>query len=143
VPDVATRMQAERKQYVDGVNNLDYWTGKSAASARTDFIYYYESELTAVRWRQWKTHFATKEDYYAPIVKQSFPVTFNLRADPYESFDSTADRSTMLQTKQWLEGPILQVLGQHMQSLLQYPPVQLAATYDFSKMMEQMQKGAQ
>ncbi len=143
VPDVADKMKAERKQYIDGVNNLDYWTGKSAESARTDFIYYYESELMAVRWRQWKAHFATKEDYYAPIVKQAFPVMFNLRADPYESFDSTADRSAMVQTKQWLEGPITQVLGLHVQSLMQYPPVQKAATFDFSKMMEQMQKGAQ
>jgi hypothetical protein len=30
-----------------------------------------------------------------------------------------------------------------MQSLMQYPPVQKAATYDFSRMLEQMQKGAQ
>ena len=143
VPDVAATIRQERKQYIDGVNNLDYWTGKATESARQDFIYYYESELMAVRWRQWKAHFATKEDYYAPIVKQSFPVMFNLRADPYESFDSTADRSAMVQSKQWLEGPITQVLGQHVQSLMQYPPVQKAATLDFSKMIEQMQKGAQ
>jgi arylsulfatase len=142
-PDVADRMKTERRQYIDGINNLDYWTGKSSESARTDFIYYYESELTAVRWRQWKAHFATKEDYYAPIVKQSFPVMFNLRSDPYESFDSTADRSAILQKKSWLEGPVLQVLGQHVQSLQAFPPVQRATTFDFSKMMEQMQKGAQ
>jgi len=48
-----------------------------------------------------------------------------------------------VQSKQWLEGPIMQVLGQHVQSLMQYPPVQKAATLDFSKMIEQMQKGAQ
>jgi len=143
VPDVAAKLRQERKQYIDGVNNLDYWTGKATESARQDFIYYYESELTAVRWRQWKAHFATKEDYYAPLVKHSFPVMFNLRADPYESFDTTADRSAMVQSKQWLEGPITQVLGQHVQSLMQYPPVQKAATLDFSKMIEQMQKGAQ
>lgn len=27
-PDVAERMLRERKQYIDGVNNLDYWQGK-------------------------------------------------------------------------------------------------------------------
>ena len=143
VPDVAGKIREDRTQYIDGVNNLDYWAGRSSASARKDFVYYYESELMAVRWNQWKAHFATKEDYYAPIVKQSFPVMFNLRADPYESFDSTADRSAIVQSKQWLEGPITQVLGQHVQSLMQYPPVQKAATFDFSKMIEQMQKGAQ
>ncbi len=143
VPDVVQRMAQERHQYIDGVNNLDYWTGKAPQSSRTDFIYYYESELMAVRWHQWKAHFATKEDYYAPIVKQSFPVIFNLRSDPYESFDSTADRSAALQRKSWLEGPIAQVLWQHMQSLQVYPPVQRATTFDVSKMLEQMQQGGQ
>ena len=143
VPDVAARMTVDRKQFIDGVDNLGYWTGKATVSARTDFIYYYESELMGVRWNQWKAHFATKEDYYAPVVKQSFPVIFNLRSDPYESFDSTADRSAILQRKSWLEGPIARVLGQHMQSLKVYPPVQRATTFDFSKMLEQMQQGGQ
>jgi hypothetical protein len=70
-------------------------------------------------------------------------VLFNLRADPYESFDSTADRSAILQKKSWLEGPLLQVLGQHMQTLQAFPPVQRATSFDLSKALEQMQKGAQ
>jgi arylsulfatase len=49
----------------------------------------------------------------------------------------------MVRTKQWLEGPVTQVPGQHVQSSLQYPPVRKSATFDFSKMMEQMQKEAQ
>jgi len=76
-------------------------------------------------------------------VKHSFAVIFNLRADPYESFDSTADRSAILQKKSWLEGPVLQVLSQHMESLKAFPPVQRATTFDISRMMEQVQKGAQ
>ena len=47
-------MRRTHKVYIDGVNNLDYWTGKSSESARTDFIYYYESQLTAIRYKQWK-----------------------------------------------------------------------------------------
>ena len=138
VPDVTQKVLAERKQVIDGVNNLDYWTGKTDNSAREDFIYYYESELTAVRWRQWKVHFATKEDYYAPLVKQSFPVIFNVRADPFESWDTTADRSDKVQSKQWLEGPVMVVLGGHIESLLKHPPVQKAATIDYSKLLESM-----
>jgi arylsulfatase len=49
VPDVAARMKREKKQYIDGVNNLDYWTGKTTESARNHIFYYYESKLTAVR----------------------------------------------------------------------------------------------
>jgi arylsulfatase len=137
-PDVNRKMLEERKQYIDGVNNLDYWTGKSDRSGREDFVYYYESELMAVRWRQWKANFATKEDFYAPIVKQSFPVIFNLRSDPFESWDDIADRHAMVERKGWLEGPLMTVLSAHVQSLARYPPVQRAATFDFSKVLEQM-----
>jgi arylsulfatase A-like enzyme len=139
VPDVVEKMRAERKQYIDGVNNLDYWTGKSKESARDNFIYYYESQLTAIRWRQWKIHFVTKENYYAPLVTQSIPLFFNLRADPYESWDETAERSEALQRKSWLEGPLLMIAGQHVKSLIEYPPVQKATSLEPAKVIEAMQ----
>jgi arylsulfatase A-like enzyme len=143
VPDVAAKMRQDRNQYIDGVNNLDYWTGKSAESARTDFIYYYESQLTAIRYKQWKAHFATKQDYYAPMVEQTFPILFNLRSDPYESWDDTGERSDMLQRKTWLNGPMQAVLRAHIGSLMQYPPVQKAKTLDFSRLLDSLQKGSQ
>ena len=143
VPDVAAKVRQERSQYIDGVNNLDYWTGKSAESARTDFIYYYESQLTAIRYRQWKAHFATKQDYYAPMVEQTFPILFNLRSDPYESWDDTGERSDMLQRKTWLNGPMQAILRAHVGSLMQYPPVQKAKTLDFSRLLDSLQKGQQ
>jgi arylsulfatase A-like enzyme len=136
--DVRQQMLAERKQYIDGVDNLAYWMGNAPRSARTDFMYYYESELMAARWNQWKVNFATKENYYAPIVHHSFPVMFNLRADPYESYDEVGDQSTILQKKQWLDGPMLSAVMQHVQSLKQYPPVQRATTFDVSKTIESM-----
>ncbi|MGT2492110.1 sulfatase-like hydrolase/transferase [Cupriavidus basilensis] len=34
VPDVNTQVRREKKQYIDGIDNLDYWTGKSPESAR-------------------------------------------------------------------------------------------------------------
>ena len=58
------QMERDKKQYIDGVNNLDYWTGKARESRRDDFLYYYESKLTAIRMGPWKFHFSTREDYY-------------------------------------------------------------------------------
>jgi arylsulfatase len=49
IPDVARNVIKEKHQYIDGVNNLDYWTGKSKESARNEFLYYRESNLMAVR----------------------------------------------------------------------------------------------
>jgi arylsulfatase len=64
VPNVVEEVKREKKQYIDGVNNLEYWTGKSSGSARNDFLYYYESKLAAIRMGPWKFHFSTREHYY-------------------------------------------------------------------------------
>ena len=34
VPDVVAQMKRDKKQYIDGIDNLDYWTGKSQESKR-------------------------------------------------------------------------------------------------------------
>jgi len=143
VPDVAAKMRTERKQYIDGVNNLDYWLGKTDESARDHFLYYYESSIKAIRYRQWKLNFETSENYYAPYQKQKFPVMYNLRMDPFESFDSVTDRSDIVQAKQWLNEPVQHLLSEHIKSLAEYPPVQKAATFDFSALMDQLQSGKQ
>ncbi|WP_010111104.1 arylsulfatase [Acinetobacter sp. P8-3-8] len=140
-PNVVEDMKTKRKQYIDGVNNLDYWTGKSAESKRNNFLYYHESTLRAVRINQWKLHFETSENYYSQYQKQKFPIIYNIRMDPFESFEGTTDRSDVLQRKQWLNEPVQELISEHAQSLKDYPPVQKAATLDFSELIKQMQAG--
>ena len=142
-PDVVAKMRTERKQFIDGVNNLDYWLGKTEESARDNFIYYHESTVRAIRYKQWKLNFETSENYYDPYVKQKFPVIFNLRMDPFESFDGLTDRSDIVQAKQWLNEPVQEILGEHIKSLVEYPPAQKPATFDFSELMKQLQSGKQ
>lgn len=142
-PDVVEKMRTERKQYIDGVNNLDYWLGKTEESARDSFIYYHESTIRAIRYKQWKLNFETSDNYYAPYVKQKFPVMYNIRMDPFETFDGITDRSDIVQAKQWLNEPVQHLLNKHIQSLVDFPPVQKAATLDFSALIEQLQAGKQ
>ncbi len=143
VPDVANKMLKERKQPIDGVNNLDYWTGKAKESSRNSFIYYYESSIKAIRYKQWKMNFETSEHYYDNYTKQKFPVVFNLHLDPFESFDALPDRSAIVQRKQWINEPVQHLMKEHIQSLQDYPPVQKAATYDFSELIKSLEKSAQ
>ncbi|ADE53284.1 arylsulfatase [Coraliomargarita akajimensis] len=142
-PDIANKVLREQEQFIDGINNLDYWTGQATKSKRDHFFYYYESSIKAVRYKQWKLHFETSENYYAPYEKQKFPVMYNLRMDPFESFDGTTDRSDIIQSKQWLNEPIQHLLSEHIQSLAKYPPVQKAASFDFSALIEQLMQGKQ
>jgi len=143
VPDVAAKMEKERGQYIDGVNNLDYWLGEADKSNRNTFIYYHESDIRAVRVNQWKMHFQTSEDYYAPYEKQKFPIMYNIHFDPYESFDNTTDRSDMLQRKQFINEPMQELLAEHIETLVKYPPVQKATSFDFSELIKQLQQGKQ
>ncbi|WP_231745220.1 MULTISPECIES: arylsulfatase [Microbulbifer] len=137
VDDVVEQMREEKKQYIDGVNNLPYWTAEVEKSARNHIFYYYESKLTAIRMGPWKFHFSTKEDYYANLVPRTVPLVFNLRMDPYESYDSTDAYGHLLQKVSWLIQPMGILMQQHLQSLKEYPPVQGGKSFDMSNVVEE------
>lgn len=119
----------EKKNYIDGVDNLDYWTGKSEKSARDEFFYYMESRLMAVRVNQWKGHFATRDGYYGATTKLEIPLLFNVRQDPFESYDQApGPRATVTQQKTYLFNEFLERIGKHMATLQQYPPKQKSSS---------------
>lgn len=136
VPDVVEQMKRDKKQYIDGLNNIDYWTGKSPESARTSVLYYIESKLTAVRMGPWKLHFSTKEDYYAPVQPLFAPLMFNLRSDPFESYDSKDSYGHLVQKNSWISGPMGELIGAHLRTLAEYPPVQKARSFDRSNLVQ-------
>jgi arylsulfatase len=142
VPDVADRIMAEKKQVIDGVNNLDYWMGKSDQSNRNHIFHYYESKLTAVRMGPWKFHFSTKEDYYANVIPRTVPLVFNIRMDPYESYDSPDAYGHLMQKVSWLLQPMGVLMADHLKSLAEYPPVQGGKSFDMSNVVDEFIKKA-
>lgn len=144
VRDVAGKVMAAKKQYIDGVDNVPYWTGQTSESARDHVFHYYESKLTAVRVGPWKMHFSTKEDYYANLVPRTAPLIFNIRMDPFESYDSSDSYGHLLQKVSWLMQPVGVLMNKHLQTLAQYPPVQGGASFDMSNVVEDfMEQGLQ
>ncbi len=144
VHDVAAKMKAEKKQYIDGVNNLPYWTGKTHRSARDHIFHYYESKLTAMRMGPWKFHFSTKEDYYANLVPRTAPLVFNIRMDPFESYDNKDSYGHLLQKISWLVQPMGELMGAHLKTLAEYPPVQGGKSFDMSNVVQEfVNKGKQ
>ena len=45
------------KTKLDGVNQIDYLTGKSEQSRRDIFFYYSSSQPSAVRYKNWKFYY--------------------------------------------------------------------------------------
>lgn len=69
LPDLKTELLSGKtmgamtyKVHLDGYNNLDYWTGKSAKSARREYFYYDETDLMAIRVDGWKMHIGVKPE---------------------------------------------------------------------------------
>ena len=61
--------------------------GEVAMGHREEIFYFGQGgELNAVRWADWKVHFAIMNDNIATGVRtvRSWPVIINLKADPYE-----------------------------------------------------------
>jgi arylsulfatase A-like enzyme len=115
----------EKKNYIDGVNNLAYWTGQSDKSARDEFIYYSESRIQAIRMNQWKVHFFVRDGYYGTTKKLDIPQVYNIRQDPYESYEQApGPRATLSQEKTYLFNDVMDRLGRHIGTLKQYPPKQ-------------------
>ncbi|MCV9967567.1 arylsulfatase [Pararhizobium sp. BT-229] len=143
IEDVHAKVLADKKQYIDGVNNLAYWKGEKDQSERIYLLHYFESQLTAIRMGPWKFHFALKEDYYDNVTGRNYPLVFNLRMDPFESYDSTDAYGHLLQKVSWLFQPMNVLVAEHLQTLAEYPPVQGGASFDMSRVVQQFLEKAQ
>jgi len=131
------------KVHIDGHNNLDLWTGETDKSARNQYFYYDESNLTGVRVGDWKMLFAVKKEgiWWDPLTFPSVPYLFNLRMDPMEHFDPHSHEwgymaRKLFAEKLWTLIPAQEILGEHMKSLQQWPPRQRAESLSMQKAME-------
>ncbi len=147
VPDIVQRLakgdalgsSTVKRGYIDGVNNLDYWTGKASESARDEFIYYSEANLQAIRVNNWKAHFAVRDGYYGSTTKLELPWLYNLRQDPFESYPQKPGTvENVLQHKTYLFNFYMERLGRHFQTLRQYPPSQKATTLSIDKLIGEL-----
>jgi arylsulfatase A-like enzyme len=70
---------------IDGVNQLPFLEGKQKQSNRESVIYFTANQLRAVKWKDWKFHYAFMPESgrpEAPLMR-----LFNLRSDPKEESD--------------------------------------------------------
>ncbi len=74
------------RNYIDGYNQLDYWTGKTKDSPRKEFWYVNdEGQVVAARYNDWKVVFLENraeglQVWREPFVELRAPLLFNLGA---------------------------------------------------------------
>jgi arylsulfatase len=75
------------KVHLDGYNYLPFFKGEVQKAPREEYLYFDQGgNLNAVRWNDWKIHFAVLEGNIATATRQvpGWPTIVHLRADPYE-----------------------------------------------------------
>lgn len=139
--------------HLDGYNILPLLTGETTDSPREEIFYFTDDgDLAALRWNDWKITFleqkawGTLRAWMEPLTPLRTPLVFNLRRDPYERayrtsntyYDWMFDRAYMLV-------PAQRYVGNFLETFIEYPPRQEAASFSLDKVMEKLSQphGAQ
>jgi arylsulfatase A-like enzyme len=123
--DLHNKLRSSHQVYIDGVNNLDHWTG-DVPSKRNFEIYYNENDLTAVRIGNWKSHIKTREGFFD--FNEPSALLINLRQDPFEKHTEWKSREVAMKLGIAWGGQVQDLLGAHMKTLIDFPPRQKGGT---------------
>jgi arylsulfatase len=135
------------KNYIDGVNQLDYLTGDLKESPRKGFIYVNDAgEIAALRYQDWKAMFLENrasqlQIWLEPFVELRAPYLINLRRDPFERalhgsntyYDWYIDRAYILMA---MQGYAFNFLS----TFKDYVPSQTAGDWSLSKTQKQIEE---
>jgi arylsulfatase len=110
---------------IDGIDQVDFLTGRAEHSAREGFPVYNGDNLQAYKWRNWKLHFATQETMRSVIQRPGMPRIYNLLTDPKEQYDLIKFGGTDGEDNFWVMPAIMKLVGEHQRSLAEEPPIPL------------------
>ena len=100
---------------IDGVNQLPFLEGKQPRSNREHVLYYTNTTLRAVKWRDWKLHYVFQPDPGGPAVPPLMRL-FNLLSDPKEETD-------IKDSNPWVAGVIDKIVADFVAGTERYPHV--------------------
>jgi len=144
------------KTKLNGVNQLDYLTGKSEKSARDTFFYYGGPVPSAVRYKNWKIYFAMASEAATGglmgVHTFHWPLVNNIRRDPFEGSVGFEPKTLLGQggalagpvtayIYDWNIIPIGQALWlQELESYGPYPALQSPASYSLAQVLTEVKQ---
>jgi arylsulfatase len=144
------------KTKLDGVNQLDYLTGKSEKSARDTIFYYTGATPSAVRYKNWKVYFTMEGSSGASALlgpqQCGLAQVQNIRRDPFEQAVGDEQKSVMsvggmlaapstAYIYNWNMLPVGQQQWlRELESYVKFPPLQDPESYNLVQVLEQVKK---
>ena len=136
------------KNHLDGYNQLAAITGKGP-SVRHEIFYLGESTVGAVRIDDYKFRFIDQPaGWLGEKTKPDVPYITNLRLDPFErtGWPNNGTKEGGQQYFDWFKYQfwrfvfVQQVMGQEIQTFLEYPPMQRGASFNLDAIKAEMAK---
>jgi len=129
------------KVHLDGYDQTDLLAGTGPGKRETIFYFDDNANFNAMRWNDWKIHFALQMDGWAgPRESLNFPRMIHLRSDPYETSLDSGLYTRFFADQLWLFVPVQQEVGKWLMTFRQFPPRQPTASFTVDKMMSFMQQ---
>lgn len=121
--------------HLDGYNQLDMLSGKGP-SARREFFFFAETELTAIRVDHWKLHLAIKDEWLKAAEKLSGGMLIDIKLDPFERTPESKGHFLWMKEKTWI-GPLIEgPVGAFKASMKAFPPRQRGSGVGASTLMK-------
>jgi arylsulfatase len=101
---------------IDGVDQTDFFLGKSDKSAREGFPVFVAERMEAVKWHDFKmTFYEAQRDWHSPAIKLGVPKIFDLIKDPTEEYGAS------LTPDAWVVFPMMKIVGEFEASVKKHP----------------------
>jgi arylsulfatase A-like enzyme len=136
------------RNYIDGHNQLDYFSGKAKDSPRNEFVYVNDDgQVVAMRYQDWKTVFLENRGeafgvWREPFTELRVPLLFNLRRDPFEKSQHNSNTyNDWFLDRPFIVVPLQGIVADFLKTMKDYPPSQTPGSFNLSK-IEAMIKGS-
>jgi len=103
---------------IDGVDQLDFLTGKQKKSNLEGFIVYNNDDVYGYKWRNWKMHLIELENMNSEPRPLNVPRIYNLITDPKEEYN-------MAEEAAWVLPVMFKKIVEFQKTLIEEPPITL------------------
>lgn len=155
-PDIVDKLRAgvelngrRYKNFIDGKNMLDYFSGKAKDSPRNEFWYVGdEGQVMAARYQDWKVVFLENradrlQIWKEPFVELRAPDLYNLRRDPFEKAKISSNTyEDWYIDRAFIVIPIQGLAAQFLKTMEDFPPSQTPGSWNLKRIEEQIRRGA-